>query len=122
MKYANSIILKPIRYTRETILDERKYRFYRIVLGRDKYQYMIGVKCTKKDCIHPKSTKGYTVHWKKFFTELPPASEYGGAYGLAKAYFDNPDGLSEEFGKLRLGCWENRSFGPPDILLDSTFL
>ncbi len=44
------------------------------------------------------------MHWKKFFTKLPPASKYGDSYGLARAYFDNPDGFAEEFGELRLEC------------------
>ncbi len=104
MSYANYIIPEALRYTRETILDKRKYKSHTIVLGEDGYQHMIGIKCTKKCCVHPKSEKGFTVHWKKFFTDLPPASEYGGSYGLAKAFFDNPDGLAEKFGELFLGC------------------
>jgi hypothetical protein len=46
------------------------------------------------------------VDWRKFFTDLPPASEYGGSYSLAIGFFDNPDELAEEFGELRLGCSE----------------
>jgi hypothetical protein len=45
------------------------------------------------------------IDWKTFFTDLPPASQYGGSYGLAKAFFDNPDGLANEFGRLRIGYW-----------------
>jgi len=106
MSYVNYINAGPIRYTKEIIVDEAKYKFHTILLGYDERQcqYMIGIKCTKKCCVHPKSEKGFTVHWKKFFTELPPASQYGGSYGLARAYFDNPDELAKEFGELRLGC------------------
>lgn len=104
MRYANYIIPEAFRYTRETILDERNYKFHTIVLGKDKRQYMIGIKCTNKGCVHPRSEKGFTVHWKKFFTDLPPADDYGREHGLARAYFDNPDGLAGEFGPLRLGC------------------
>jgi hypothetical protein len=55
--------------------------------------------------VHPKSEKGFTVHWKKFFTDLPPAGDYSGQHGLAMAYFDNPDELDGEVGQLRLVCW-----------------
>ncbi len=102
LSYKNS---EPLRKTRETILDEKNYKFRTIVLAKDKRQHMIGIKCTKKSCVHPKSEKGFTVHWKKFFTDLPSAaSQHVGSYGLAKAFFDNPDELAEEFGELRLGC------------------
>ncbi len=104
MRYLSYINSEPLRKTRETILDERNYKFRTIVLGKDKHQHMIGIKCTKKGCVHPKSDKGFTVHWKKFFTKLSPASKDDGSYGLARAYFDNPDGLAREFGELRLGC------------------
>jgi hypothetical protein len=46
------------------------------------------------------------VHWKKFFTDLPPANNYGSKHCLAMAYFDNPEELAGEFGELRLGCSE----------------
>ncbi len=104
MRYLSYVNSEPPRKTRETILDVRNYKFRTIVLGKNERQYMIGVKCTKRGCVHPESEKGFTVHWKKFFTKLPPASEYGGSYGLAKAFFDNPDGLAEKFGELLLGC------------------
>jgi hypothetical protein len=106
MRYLSYINFEPPRKTRETILDERNYKFRTIVLGKNKHQHKIGIKCTKRGCVHPKSEKGFTVHWKKFFTELPPASKYGDSYGLARAYFDNPDKLAGEFGPLRLGCSE----------------
>lgn len=44
MQDANHMIPK---YAREVILEEREYQSHTIVLGRDKYQYMIGVKCPK---------------------------------------------------------------------------
>jgi hypothetical protein len=43
---------------------------------------------------------------EEFFTDLPPASEYGGSYSLAIGFFDNPDELAEDFAELRLGCSE----------------
>lgn len=46
------------------------------------------------------------MHWKKFFTGLRPASEYGNSYRLAEAFFDNPEELAKEFGELRVGCSE----------------
>jgi hypothetical protein len=67
---------------------------------------MISEKCTKKGCFHPRSEKGFTVHWRKFSTELLPASDYGGYYRLAKTFFENPNVLAKEFGELRLGCPE----------------
>jgi hypothetical protein len=79
MRYAIYIIPEPLGYGRGTILEERKYKSNTIVLGRDRYQHMIGIKCTKQSLVHPKSEKGFTVHWKKFFAELPPATECGGS-------------------------------------------
>jgi hypothetical protein len=67
---------------------------------------MIDVKCTKRDCVHLKNEKEFTLHLKKFFTDLPLASQYDGSYRLSKVFFDNPDGLTKEFGELRLGCNE----------------
>jgi len=54
----------------------------------------------KKGCVHPKSEIGFTMHWKKVVTELHPASRYDGSYRLSKTFFDNPDGLTEEFGEF----------------------
>ena len=40
------------------------------------------------------------MHWKKVVTELHPASQYDGFYRLSKTFFDNPDGLTKEFGEF----------------------
>jgi predicted transcriptional regulator YheO len=49
MRNANYIIPEPLRKTRETILDERKYKSHTIVLVKDRYQHVIGMMCTKKN-------------------------------------------------------------------------
>jgi hypothetical protein len=91
----------------ETIIDEKEYKGATIVLGKDRYQHMIGVKCQKKSCITIYHVKGFRIHWKKFFTNLPPAGEYVGALGLARAYFTDPDGkMAQEYGELSLSCDE----------------
>jgi hypothetical protein len=70
------------------VLNTEEHNGKVIVLGRDSCQYMIGIEYKDQ------------IVWKKFFTDLPPADKFGGAGGLAREYFHNPDKYADQFGAL----------------------
>jgi hypothetical protein len=74
------------------VLEERNHRGQTIVLGKDKYQYMIGVRFKGKG----------SVRWKRFITDLPPADKFGGKGNLAKAMFLHDDPFRVTFEELTL--------------------
>ena len=93
------------------VLEERNHRGQTIVLGKDKYQYMIGVRFKGKG----------SVRWKRFITDLPPADKFGGKGNLAKAMFRHDDPFRVSFKELTLTLGESAGENPSKKAVETLF-